>query len=263
VLETSLFFLIMLQQNLIKTCRICLEGPHGISNPLRLRCSCTDGGFHDICFVKWILHYIHNRYQQQTTPVNDFENILPTCEICRTSFRGVVLKIYLITIRPGIYIASSIGIIGTILSLLFSYFFVIPYIYLECDAPSKYSYGNGVEEAYYNRCPYLGAMVIFLSRSLFILLAYVWGKACYMRQLQKFPENWIIPMRVRRLILKPSVFNQLNARIKLIKELYTIVQQTIIHSHALRDHRTRTGTEIRTEIRTGPEPGTQGQIRSQ
>ena len=55
-------------------CRICLEGPEGHSNPLRVRCLCKTGAFHDSCLIKWLYH----KYQDNvdTTQNND---IIPRC----------------------------------------------------------------------------------------------------------------------------------------------------------------------------------------
>lgn len=178
-------------------CRICLEGPDGHSNPLRLRCLCKTDAFHDGCLIKWLLH----KYKDDMSENKDYD-IIPRCEICKSLFNGVVIKTKIILIRPAIYCARIVGFIHWTLVMLFLHF-IHPYEPLHCSEKKHFIYFEIM-------CQHVSFLIELFFRSIHIMLAYKWACTCYNNQLRKIPRNWVIQLRTRRVILSPAFLNKEN-----------------------------------------------------
>mgnify|MGYP001209616103 CR=1 FL=1 len=177
-------------------CRICLEGPGGHSNPLRVRCLCTTGAFHDGCLVKWLSH----KYRDDLITNHDHD-IIPTCEICRSPFRGVILKTKIFSIRPALYCARLVGGMHWILVMI-----VLHFIHIH-TSDNDFNCAEKKSIVSFQICRVVSFLIEVFFRYIHLRIAYNWACICYTHQLQKFPRNWIIQVKTRRIRFNPVFLN--------------------------------------------------------
>lgn len=190
-------------------CRICLEGPEGHNNPLRLRCLCKTCPFHDACLIKWLFHkYRENVRENHDHDYNYYHeseyNIIPTCEICKSPFRGVVIKTKIYSIKPGLYCARLVAGMHWILAMVILNFIHTYY-------SEKPDCSNKKNIVYFEiMCRYFSFLTEVFFSFVHIIISCNWARICYHHQLQKFPRNWIVQVKTRQIVLSPIFLSGVN-----------------------------------------------------
>ena len=191
-------------------CRICLEGPEGHSNPLRLRCACKTGAIHDACLIKWLSHKYKGNVSAThgnepathgNVPATHCNDIIPTCEICKSPFKGAILRTTYFYIKPAIYCARIVGCMHWIfIMLLLHHIHSYSFETLNCHNKHDIILVQTV-------CRHVLFLIEIFFRWIHVILAYKWACICYNNQIQKFPRNWTIKIRARNIILIPRFLN--------------------------------------------------------
>lgn len=218
-------------------CRICMEGPGGIENPLRVRCNCKNCAFHDSCLIKWIIQLHKNAMSNRSREYND--EILPNCEVCRSSFKGIKLHTRRIHISPGHCIAQIVGVGHWILLFFFLHYYGFDaQTFNQCEKIQKYN------EHHFNKTEIqqCSSVIFMLNLYLYIVnmwVAFLWARRCYKNQLRKYPCRQGIKINMRQLILSPgplcgvkqrnTLYNEESKKnyIKLVKDLWAFTQHYV------------------------------------